>query len=534
MVDLVSLDYIFIAAYFVLVFGIAAWATFKEKVNSSSSDYFLGGKNVGWFVIGASLFASNIGSEHLVGLAGDGATGGVAVAQFEIIAGFMLMLLGWVFVPFYLKSGVFTMPEFLERRYSSKARNYLSWVSIIAYILTKISVTIFAGAVVFSAIEVPFWTGAIIIVVATGVYTVFGGLKAVLYTDMIQMFVLIGGAIAVTYFGLNELGGWSGLTSSVDEGFMSMWKPISDEKFPWTGILFGAPILGVWYWCTDQYIVQRVLSARNIEQARKGTLFGGFLKMLPLFIFVIPGVIAFALSQKGVFDLEKNDQALIMMVKSMVPAGLRGVVIAGLLAALMSSLSSVFNSCSTLFTIDIYKRWKPDTSEKKLVRVGQLATIIMVAVGIVWIPIMERISGQLYTYLQTVQAYISPPIAAVFLLGIFFKRLNAKGAMAALWTGFVLGMGLLVLDVFKASLPDFLSAIIAINFLHLAIFLFVICSVVLIVVSLMSEKPAPEQIKDITYAKGVLSARGQASRTKDLVLTVLLIALIIAIWIYFS
>ncbi len=534
MVDLLTIDIVVIVGYFILVFAIAAWATIKEKVNASSSDYFLGGRNLGWFVIGASLFASNIGSEHLVGLAGTGASSGVAVAQFEIIAGFMLLLLGWIFVPFYLKSGVFTMPEFLEKRYSTGARNYLSWMSIIAYILTKISVTIFAGAIVFTAIGVEFWTGAIIVVVATGVYTVFGGLKAVLYTDMIQMFVLIGGSLAVTFFGLQELGGWGALQEGVGDGFMSMWKPMNDPDFPWTGILFGAPILGVWYWCTDQYIVQRVLSARNIENARKGTIFGGFLKMLPLFLFVVPGVIAYALSQKGVFTMEDSDQALIVMVKNMVPAGVRGLVIAGLLAALMSSLSSVFNSCSTLFTIDIYKRWKPESSEKKLVRIGQMATLIMVVIGLIWIPIMERISGQLYTYLQTVQAYISPPIAAVFLLGIFFKRLNAKGAIASLWTGFALGMGLLVLDVFKASLPEFLVSIISVNFLHLAIFLFVICSGVLIAVSLMTDKPAPESVEGITYEKGALAATGDSGRKQDLVLTVILIAIIFGLWFYFS
>lgn len=534
MVALDGIDYLVIAGYFLVVFGIAGWATFKEKVNASSSDYFLGGKNVGWFVIGASLFASNIGSEHLVGLAGDGATGGVAVAQFEIIAGFMLLLLGWIFVPFYLKSNVFTMPEFLEKRYSKGARNYLSWVSILAYILTKISVTIFAGAIVFTAIGVPFWTGAIIIVVATGIYTVFGGLKAVLYTDMIQMFVLIGGSIAVTYYGLLELGGWSGLQESVDDSFMSMWKPITDENFPWTGILFGAPILGVWYWCTDQYIVQRVLSARGIEDARRGTIFGGFLKMLPLFLFVIPGVIAYALSQKGVFSMEENDQALILMVKNMVPSGLRGIVIAGLLAALMSSLSSVFNSCSTLFTIDIYKIWKPNTDEKKLVRVGQVATVVMVLIGLVWIPIMERISGQLYTYLQTVQAYISPPIAAVFLLGIFFKRLNHKGAMASLWTGFVLGMSLLLLDIFKANLTGVLLQINETNFLHLAIFLFVICATILIIVSLLTEKPTEGQTANITYEKGAMKVEGDKSRKKDLVLTLVLIVTIFMLWFYFS
>lgn len=534
MVDLVGLDYAFLIGYFVIVFGIAAWATFKEKVNASSSDYFLGGKNVGWFVIGASLFASNIGSEHLVGLAGSGATSGVAVGQFEILAGFMLLLLGWVFVPFYVRSGVFTMPEFLERRYSPGARTYLSWISIIAYVLTKISVTIAAGGIVFEAIGVNFWTGAIIIVVATGIYTIFGGLKAVLYTDMIQMFVLIGGSIAVTAYGLIELGGWGELKATVGDSYFDMWQPMDHPDFPWTGILFGAPILGLWYWCTDQYIVQRVLSARNIEQARKGTIFGGFLKMLPVFLFVLPGIIAYALSQQGVFALESNDQSLIVMVKNMVPAGVRGLVIAGLLAALMSSLSSVFNSCSTLFTIDVYKRWKPDTDEKKLVRVGQVATIIMVAIGIAWIPFMENVSDQLFVYLQSVQGYISPPIAAVFLLGIFIKRLNAKGAMAALISGFFLGAFRFILEMNKSSLTEgsVLYEFATINFLHIAILLFVVCSAILIIVSLMTPAPDPKQIEGLTYDRNVKTESG--GRKLDSLLTVILIVIIIALWIYFS
>ncbi len=532
MVDLISLDYIIIAGYFVVVFGIAAWATFKEKVNASSSDYFLGGKNVGWFVIGASLFASNIGSEHLVGLAGSGASSGVAVGQFEILAGFMLLLLGWVFVPFYVRSGVFTMPEFLEKRYSPGARTYLTWVSIAAYILTKISVTIAAGAIVFTAIGVEFWTGALIIVVATGVYTIFGGLKAVLYTDMIQMFVLIGGSIAVTIFGLQALGGWGELRATVGDSYFDMWQPMDHPDFPWTGILFGAPILGIWYWCTDQYIVQRVLSARNIDQARKGTIFGGFLKMLPLFLFVVPGIIAYALSQKGMLDLASKDQSLIVMVKAMVPAGLRGLVIAGLLAALMSSLSSVFNSCSTIFTIDVYKRWKPETPEKKLVVIGQIATVIMVGIGLLWIPFMQNVSDQLFVYLQSVQGYISPPIAAVFLLGIFFKRLNAQGAMASLLTGLALGSTRFILELNKDSLSGFLFDFADINFLHFAIFLFVICSAVLVIVSLMTPAPSAEQTDGITYERGVQTVSGK--KKLDTLLTIVLIAIIAALWIYFS
>ncbi len=533
MVALDSIDYIVIAAYFLVVFGIAGWATFKEKVNASSSDYFLGGKNVGWFVIGASLFASNIGSEHLVGLAGSGASSGVAVGQFEILAGFMLLLLGWVFVPFYVRSGVFTMPEFLEKRYSSGARNYLSWMSIVAYVLTKISVTIAAGGIVFEAIGVNFWTGAIIVVVATGVYTIFGGLKAVLYTDMIQMFVLIGGSIAVTAFGLSKLGGWGELQATVGESYFDMWQPMDHPDFPWTGILFGAPILGLWYWCTDQYIVQRVLSARNIENARKGTIFGGFLKMLPVFLFVLPGIIAYALSQKGVFALEDNDQALIVMVKNMVPIGLRGLVIAGLLAALMSSLSSVFNSCSTLFTIDVYKRWKPETSEKNLVRIGQFATVIMVGIGLAWIPFMENVSDQLFVYLQSVQGYIAPPIAAVFLLGIFIKRLNHQGAMASLLTGLVLGSARFILEMNKDSLSGILYDFASINFLHIAIFLFVICSAVLIMVSLMTAPPPAEKTDGITYDRKVKDLTGGKKRL-DTLLTAILILIILALWIYFS
>lgn len=534
MVDLVGLDYAFLIGYFVIVFGIAAWATFKEKVNASSSDYFLGGKNVGWFVIGASLFASNIGSEHLVGLAGSGASSGVAVGQFEILAGFMLLLLGWIFVPFYVRSGVFTMPEFLEKRYSSAARTYLSWMSIIAYVLTKISVTIAAGGIVFEAIGVNFWTGALIVVVATGVYTIFGGLKAVLYTDMIQMFVLIGGSVAVTAFGLSELGGWGELKATVGESYFDMWQPMDHPDFPWTGILFGAPILGLWYWCTDQYIVQRVLSARNIEQARKGTIFGGFLKMLPVFLFVLPGIIAYALSQKGVFALESNDQSLIVMVKNMVPAGVRGLVIAGLLAALMSSLSSVFNSCSTLFTIDVYKRWKPETSERKLVVIGQIATVIMVGIGLAWIPFMENVSDQLFVYLQSVQGYIAPPIAAVFLLGIFIKRLNAKGAMASLLTGFVLGATRFLLELNKSSLTEgsFLYDFATINFLHIAIFLFVICSAVLIIVSLMTEAPAPEKTEGLTYDPTIKTE--SSGKRMDMLLTAILLVIIFGLWIYFS
>ncbi len=449
-----NIDWIVIGLYFVLVFGIAYWATQIDiSARESTANYFLAGRNVGWFVIGASLFASNIGSEHLVGLAGAGASSGVAVGQFEILASLILLLLGWVFVPFYLRSGVFTMPEFLERRYSSGARWYLAVISVIGYVLTKISVTIAAGGIVFeSLMGLDFWTGALIVVVATGVYTIFGGLRAVLYTDMLQAIVLIAGAVLVTVIGLAELGGWDVMYETAGSAFFTVWKPMSDPNFPWTGILLGAPILGVWYWCTDQFIVQRVLSAANVDQARRGTIFGGYLKILPIFIFVIPGVVAHALAESGRLDLAHPDQALPTLIGTLLPAGVRGIVVAGLLAALMSSLSSVFNSCSTLFTWDIYKKLHPKASDRHLVLVGQLATAVLVGLGLLWIPMMQFISGQLYQYMQSVQAYIAPPIAAVFLLGVFSKRMNSRGAIASLVTGFVLGMGRLVAEIFKDRL----------------------------------------------------------------------------------
>jgi SSS family solute:Na+ symporter len=580
-----SLDWTVVGLYFAVVFGVAIVATLRERRGraETSADYFLAGRNVGWFVIGASLFASNIGSEHLVGLAGSGAASGVAPGQFEVLASLILLLLGWVFVPFYLKSGVFTMPEFLERRYSSGARWYLATVSIVAYVLTKISVTIFAGAVVFRAVGVPFWTGALLIVVATGAYTVFGGLRAVLYTDLLQTFVLIGGALAVTLIGLDAVGGWGALAATVGPDYLDMWKPATDPDFPWTGILFGAPILGVWYWCTDQFIVQRTLSAKDVDNARRGTIMAGFLKLLPLFIFVVPGMIAFVLLEQGAItfpvglDGEPDfNAALPTLVGALLPAGLRGLVVAGLLAALMSSLSSVFNSCSTLITWDVYKKLNPAASERRLVWVGRLSTVMLVVLGLAWIPFVEAAEGGLYVYIQSIQAYISPPIAAVFLFGLFWARLNAQGAIASLLTGLVLGTLRLVLEVVAGGLgepPGGLAGwIVGVNFLHYAILIFVVCTAVLVIVSLLTPPPPLSKVAGLTFATADEPAAGApdgptervavaggapgeaatlatepipapvvetggtdpAWRRVDLWLTVLLVLVVCAVWFYFS
>jgi SSS family solute:Na+ symporter len=530
-----ALDWAVVAAYFLLVFGVAFQARLRGRTGHEAADYFLAGRNVGWFIVGASIFASNIGAEHLVGLAGSGATGGVAPAQFEILASLILLLLGWLFVPFYVSSGVFTMPEFLERRFSGGARTYLAAVSIVGYILTKISVTIAAGAIVFEVLMgVPFWTGAVIVVVTTGAYTMWGGLRAVLYTDMIQMFVLIGGAVAVTVIGLGAVGGWSGLTAALPAESFSVWRPSSHPDYPWTGVLFGAPILAIWYWCTDQFIVQRVLSAKNVTEARRGALFAGFLKQLPLFIFVVPGLIAVALMQSGRMEFE-GDQALPTLVQTLLPTGLRGLMAAGLLAALMSSLSSVFNSAATLICVDIVKRAKPSISEHRLVQIGRVGVLAMTILGIMWVPFMDVISGQIFTYIQSVQAYIAPPIAAVFLFGVLWARANAAGASAALAVGAVLGVARLTAEALWSGATGAVGAFVGVNFLHFAFLLFVLCAVVLVTVSLMTAPPAAEKLRGMTLAAVRGVDRGtRRQRHGDIALSVLLVVLVLGVWAYFS
>ncbi len=547
------LDFIIIGAYFGVILWIARWAASKkDNAEFSSVDYFLAGKNQGWLVIGASLFASNIGSEIILGVSGAGARADMPMANFEIIASLVLILFGWVFVPFYLRSGVYTMPEFLEKRYSSACRSYLSVVSILAYIITKISLIIFAGALVFEVLGIPFWTGAIITVVVTGLYTVLGGLKAVIYTDLVQAFILILGTVVVTLFGLYHLEGWGGLMdtlsqASLEEGkpsvdqFFNLWRPMEDTNYPWTGMLFGAPILGVWYWCTDQYIVQRALSAKDVDNARKGALFAGYLKLLPVFLFFIPGVIAYALMQKGMvqFSLDDADQALPALITQLLPSGIKGLAIAGLLAALMSSLSSAFNSSSTLLTIDFYQKYRPKASEKDLVRFGRLATIILVVLSLGWIPFMNALmGGGIFHYLQSVQAYISPPIAAVFLLGLFFKWINARGAIVALWTGFAIGVFRLVMEFMSnnnsitVNPNGALAYFLDINFLHFALFLFLFCSALLMLISKLTEPQSIESLTLVTFQKKETASTFRFS--KDGVLTLVLITCVLLLWLIFS
>jgi SSS family solute:Na+ symporter len=530
-----TLDWFVLALYFVVILGIAWWVIRKKQ--ESSTDYFLAGRHVGWFVIGASIFASNIGSEHIVGLAGTAAKSGVAMGHYELHA-WCILLLGWVFVPFYMRTKVFTMPEFLERRYSPTSRWFLSIISLVAYVLTKVSVTVYAGAVVFQTLMgIDFWTGALITVILTGLYTVLGGLRAVVYTEALQAFVLILGSVTVLFMGLKAIGGWENLVAVAGADHFNLFPPLSDPDFPWLGLLLSAPIVGIWYWCTDQCIVQRVLAARSEQEARRGTIFAALLKLLPFWIFFIPGITAYALVKTGQLSLGTADQAFPTLVKTLLPTGLRGLVVGGLLAALMSSLAAVFNSCSTLFTMDIYKKIRPDAPEKKLVLVGRIATGVVVVTGLLWIPLMKFISGQLYHYLQSVQSYLAPPITAVFLLGVFWKRINARGANAALFGGFIIGMLRLIAELSKEHLSGWLYTFADVNFLYFSVYLFLISIALMVVVSMFSAAPSDDKIRGVTYAT-TFSEDKKASwaswTTRDVSLSLMVLVIIALVMIYFS
>ncbi len=531
------IDWIFVIIYLLIIGGISIWSIRKSK--ESPSDYFLANRNLGWWVIGASILASNVGSEHIVGLAGSAAKSGTVLGHYELHS-YIVLILGWVFVPFYMRSMVYTMPEFLERRFSPKARRLLSIIQLLSYVITKASVTIFAGALVFNQfLGVDFWTGAIILVVVTGVYTIFGGLHAVMYTEAIQAIVLLLGSFVLLIFGLKEVGGWNHMISILPKEKLNMFPPLSDPEFPWAGILFASPIVGLWYWCTDQHIVQRCLAGKDERQARRGTIFAAYLKLLPFFIFLIPGLIAYALHAQGKLQMDDTNAAFPTMVKAIMPVGLRGVLAGGLLAALMSSLASVYNACSTLFTMDIYQKMKPEASGKELVKVGRIATGIVVLLGMAWIPMMGRIDSGLYNYLQSVQSYLAPPIAAVFLFGVFFKRLNASGAYSAMVIGFVLGLAKLTLQIFKDDLPvgGIFYQFATINFLYFCIYLFLFSIAVLVIVSLLTPKPSEAQIQGLTFATTVAEDKA-ASRASwnamDVVLSLIVVVIIISILIYFS
>jgi SSS family solute:Na+ symporter len=583
MTYLSTIDWIEIGIYFAIIAGISYWSMKKKKDNAE--DYFLAGRHLGWFLIGASIFASNIGSEHLVGLAGSGATDGVALAHYELHA-WCLLVLGWVMVPFYMRSRVFTMPEFLERRFSPASRTVLSIISLIAYVLTKIAVGIYAGGIVFRVLLPDvnvfgmdsFWLGSILLIILTGIYTILGGLRAVVYTETVQTFIKIIGSVMITYYGLKELGGWDRLREICGSEMFNLWKPLVphnvqgtwapvkeagrqawyfNTNYPWLGMLFCAPIIGLWYWCTDQYIVQRVLGAPNEREARRGSIFSGFLKLLPVFLFIIPGMICFALAKSGtnaaihneLFDASGNlirdraQEAFPLLVVNILPVGVRGIVVAGLMSALMSALAGVFNASSSLFTMDFYSKLKPNASQKQLVWVGRIATVIMVIIGLLWIPVIQGGRG-LYDYLQGIQAYLAPPIFVVFFLGILMKRLNAKGCLATLLIGFLMGLFRLVVDTpvklsdnFAYSEGSFFWVVNNIFFQYYSLLITIVCIIVFVLVSYTSKAPDYAKISGLTFSTLTQKDRERSRATwsaKDVVFSVLLVLIILAIYLYFT
>ncbi|HTY89354.1 MAG TPA: sodium:solute symporter [Candidatus Acidoferrum sp.] len=582
---LTGLDWLAITCYFGILFCVAWWVINRRK--DTATDYFLAGRNLSWWIIGASIFASNIGSEHIVGLAGSGAKDGVAMAHYELHA-WCLLVLAWVFVPFYARSLVFTMPEFLERRFSTESRYVLSIVSLITFIISKIAVGIFAGGLVFSTLlpEIKigpldsFWIGSVLVIGLTGLYTALGGMRAVAYNDAVQVCVLIVGSALLTFYGLRELGGWSHLREICGSDMFNLWKPLVpagqvatwapvkeldatghvvkqawyfNTNFPWLGMAICAPVIGLWYWCTDQYIVQRALGAPNEQVARRGSIFASMLKLLPPYLFIIPGLICFALAKSHInpgLDAEffgpnarpnPSQVAFPLMVEHLLPPGVRGIVVAGLLSALMGSLAGVFNACSTLFTVDIYNKLRPAASQHEIVRMGRIATTTMVLIALAWIPVVRHARG-LYDYLQSVQGYLAPPVFVVFFFGVFWKRLNAKGCLAAMIAGFAVGLFRMFVDapvtlgISKYPEGSILWIINNINFQYFSILITIIAAVVMVVVSYLTPDPDYEKIKSLTF--GTATAEDKAKTRAswgavEVLASCFILVCILAAYLYF-
>ena len=568
---------------FALGMIVTVWFSMRKK-NESGKDYFLSGRDANWLQIGSSIFSSNIGSEHLVGLAGAGFATGMAMAHWEMHA-YWILILGWAFVPLYDRMKVFTMPEFLELRFSRGSRNVLSLLTMASLVLTKIAATIYAGDVVIRTllnvdhinlfghqIDV-FWAIALGLAFTTGLYTVFGGMRVIMYTAVLQAPVLIFGSVCILYMGLRVLGhgslidGWHATLTTVGDN-VHLVRSINDPDWPWLAILPGSAIIGFWYWCTDQYIVQRVLAGKNQQESRRGTILAGFFKLTPVFIFLVPGMIAFALTKTpGVGFSTSGDAAYTSLVAQILPHGLRGMVACGMIVALMASLGSKFNASATLFTMDFYREWHPNASGKTEVFVGRLATAVIVFIGICWVLVIKNLHMPLYLYLQNVQGYLSPAIAVLFGLGVFWKRATAPAALWAFVVGMVAGFGRLALDLIMRgdadavtklkgdhyhhliSQADYDTGIAAIRATHNGLMfdiwnihwlyycegLFVVTAALMIIISLLTKAPDPKTVQYTYY--GATPAEKAATRaswsTVDVVLSLIVVGCVVLFYIKF-
>ncbi len=566
----------------ILGVGILAiiWAVYrsikkdKEKMKGADSQDYLFGKGEPWYIIGAAIFAANIGSEHLVGLAGTGAKDGVGMAHWEM-QGWMILILGWLFVPFYQllnnKMGkIITMPDFLKFRYTKRTGSWLSIITLIAYVLTKVSVTAFTGGIFFEfLLGLPFWWGALGLIAITAVFTVFGGMKGVMTLSAIQTPILIIGSFLVLFLGLGILGdgsiseGWKNMMAACNEahngyGTTHMFHPDPGDpmypQFPGYVVFLGASIIGFWYWCTDQHIVQRVLGQTKgednsvvMKRARRGTIAAGFFKLLPCFMFLIPGMVAYALSLKSgsgiemdITDHTQTDGAFAMMVKNILPMGIKGIVTIGFVCALVASLAAFFNSCATLFTEDFYKPMKQGKSEEHYVLVGRIATVVVVLLGLAWMPVMMSM-GNLYSYLQDIQSLIAPAMVAVFTLGIFSKKITPKAGEWGLIGGFVIGMLRLVTNVLtesgKANMTGWFwentTWFWQTNWLIFECWLLVFIIVMMIIISFVTPAPSKAQVDAITFTPEYRKQISQSWGVWDIVGTLGVIACCAAFYWYF-
>jgi SSS family solute:Na+ symporter len=574
-------DWLVVALFAAVMLAIVI-AAVRAKAKSGE-DYFLSSRDSNWLQIGTSIFSSNIGSEHLVGLAGAGFATGMAMAHWEM-QGWIILILGWVFVPLYDRMKVFTMPEFLELRFSRGSRNVLSLLTIASLVLTKIAVTIYAGDVVvrtllgIDTVDIfgfrvdVFWAIALGLAFTTGLYTVLGGLRVIMYTAVLQAPVLILGSLCILYSGLSVLGhgdliaGWHATVVAAGAK-IHLIRPLGDPDWSWAAVLPGSAIIGFWYWCTDQYIVQRVLAGKNQQQSRRGAILAAFLKLTPVFIFLVPGMIAFALTQVPASGFHTSgDAAYTSLVAQILPHGLRGMVACSMIVALMASLASKFNASATLFTMDFFREWYPNASGRTEVVVGRIATAAIVVMGVCWVLVIKSLHSDLYVYLQSVQGYLSPAIAVLFLLGVFWTRATAPAALIAFVVGVAGGFARLMADLvmrddgvavttLKQQLyqhtigqPAYDSAIAVIRARHGWVFdfwnihwlyytqiLFVVTAALMIAISLMTKTPNPATVKFTWY--GATAEEKAATRASwngwDVGLSIVVVAAVVAFYIAF-
>ncbi|KAF6097174.1 solute carrier family 5 member 10 [Phyllostomus discolor] len=529
-------DIIVITVYFALNVAVGIWSSCRASRNTVSG-YFLAGRDMMWWPIGASLFASSEGSGLFIGLAGSGAAGGLAVAGFEWNATYVLLALAWVFVPIYISSEIVTMPEYIQKRYGGqRIRTYLSVLSLLLSVFTKISIDLYAGALfVHIFLGWNFYLSTILTLAITALYTIAGGLAAVIYTDALQTLIMVVGAVILTVQAFDRIGGYEQLAAAYSQAVpnrtianttchlpradaMHMFRDPSTADLPWTGMTFGLTIMATWYWCTDQVIVQRSLSARNLNHAKAGSILASYLKMLPMGLIIMPGMISRALFPDDVgcvvpseclracgAEIGCSNIAYPKLVMELMPIGLRGLMVAVMMAALMSSLTSIFNSSSTLFTMDIWRRVRPQAGERELLLVGRLVIVVLIGVSLAWIPILQGSNGgQLFIYMQSVTSSLAPPVTAVFTLGIFWRRANEQGAFWGLMAGLAVGATRLVLEFLYPAPPcgvaDMRPAILrSFHYLHFAIVLFALSGAVVVVGSLLTPPPQGAQIQNLTW-----------------------------------